>query len=348
MANNILLVCERSAGHIFPALAIGHALCRTNGVIDTSSIFIFSTAPALKRYISDEGFKAIGRGFSFRNLLLESFWRLFEALYLLLRHKPKLVIGFGGRDSFFLVLFASLFGIKTIVYEPNVIMGKANKILSFFVKEFWRGFIPVDNDRKTRVIGIPLRKNIISIDCQQARQTLGLFGDKPVIFCFGGSQGSSFLNQVFIRFVRESNHDFNVIHLTGRDEYFQIQQFYTTIKRNAFIRDFYYNIEVLYSASDIIISRAGAMTLGELSFYKRASILIPHPQAGSHQKANACYFASLQAACMFDQNNFSFENFCDSLHQLLDDRVARQSLGDNMRHVQGGVAFEDFCSSFTY
>jgi len=346
MANNILLVCERSAGHIFPALTIGQALRRAKDTVIPARIFIFATASGLKCYISDEGFEAVGRSFVFRNLLLESFWRLFEAVYLLQRLKPKLVIGFGGRDSFFLVLFASLLGIRTALYEPNVTMGKGNKVLCFFVRELWRGFTPLDSDGKTRVIGIPLRKNIIKIDQRQARQQLGFLEDRPVLFCFGGSQGSAFLNQIFTRFIGQSSRDFSVIHLTGRGEYFKMQQFYTKIKRNAFIRDFYYNIEILYSAADIVVSRAGAVTLGEISFYRRAPVLIPHPKAGSHQKENARYFTRSQAARMFDQDNFSFENFCDSLDKLLVNTAMRQGLCENMKHVQGGVAFEDFCNSF--
>jgi len=344
--NNVILACERSAGHIFPALAIGHALCKAKDAGQPPRIFVFATASGLKRYIYEEGFGVIGRGFAFRNLLLESFWRIFEAPLLLGRYRPKLVIGFGGRDGFFLVLFASLLGIKTAIYEPNVTMGKANKMLRFFTKALWRGFIPAERDGKTRVIGVPLRKNIRNIDPQEARQQLG-FGEKPVILCFGGSQGSSFLNQIFMRFVEESHHDFQVIHLTGSNEYFQIQQFYTTIKRKAFVRDFYYNMETLYSAADIVICRAGAATLAEICFYRCASVLIPHPQASNHQRENARYFAGSKAALMFEQGNFSFEEFRDSLHQLLVNPARRQSLRDNMNHMRGGVAFEDFCNSFS-
>ena len=106
----VLLACERSAGHIFPALMFAKKLSK-----DSSAIYFFITSTYLKKYIEDKGFKVVGKSFAWRNLIIEGLWRPLEALYLIVKLRPSKVIGFGGRDSFFLLLFSSLLFIGSFV-----------------------------------------------------------------------------------------------------------------------------------------------------------------------------------------------------------------------------------------
>lgn len=330
----ILLVCERSAGHIFPALTVGEKIGKK------SNIYFFATSDFLKKYIERQGFNCFGKSLTFRNLIIEGIWRLFEAIYLILRLRPKKVIGFGGRDSFFLVLFSSLLRIKTIIYEPNVKMGKANKFLAPFVDKVLRGF-PGKESSDNKTIGIPLRKNIKKIDKDQARKILG-FNDEPVIFCFGGSQGSSFLNHIFLKFIQNFKNNCQVIHLTGKDEYSKILSQYAAMDNKSFVKDFYYQVEILYSAADMVVSRAGAITLGEISFYELPAILLPHPKAGNHQVENAFYFEKKEAAKVYLQNEFSFEDFSYYCNKFIKDEALRQTIQGNLRKIKLGVSYEDF------
>ncbi|MCK4916764.1 MAG: UDP-N-acetylglucosamine--N-acetylmuramyl-(pentapeptide) pyrophosphoryl-undecaprenol N-acetylglucosamine transferase [Candidatus Omnitrophica bacterium] len=333
----ILLACERSGGHVFPALTIGKKIRNKS-----NNVYFFVTSSALKKYIKNEGFYVLGRSFTFRNLFLELFWRCFEAFYVILKSKPHEVIGFGGRDSFFLVLWSALLGLDTKIYEPNLKFGKANRILSIFVSKMLRGFPYEGNNKKNIVIGIPLRQNIRKIDKSEARKILN-FDNKPVIFCFGGSQGSVFINDVFIEFVKKFRKDYQIIHITGKIGCFEIEQFYNTIDNRKFVRSFYYDIGVLYSAADIVVSRAGAGTLGEISFYKIPSILIPHPGGGGHQKENASYFAEREVANMYMQNTFCYQNFNIYLRKIICDEDLRNSMSRNFNRIKLGVGYEDFC-----
>jgi UDP-N-acetylglucosamine--N-acetylmuramyl-(pentapeptide) pyrophosphoryl-undecaprenol N-acetylglucosamine transferase len=260
-----------------------------------------------------------------------------------LKLKPKKVIGFGGRDSFFLLLFSSFLFLDTSIYEPNLKAGKANKILKFFAREVLRGF-ESKQSRKSKTIGIVLRDNIKRIDKEDARRLLN-FNNNPVIFCFGGSQGSSFINDIFMRFVRSSQEEFGIIHLTGQEEYFKFKQLYNTIDRNRFVKDFYYDMEVLYSAADIVVSRSGASTLGEISFYGLPAVLIPHPQGGAHQKENAFYFKERGAAFVYLQNNFSFEEFSGKLQELIHNEDLRRTMGNAAGAINLGATFESFCAT---
>jgi len=173
------------------------------------------------------------------------------------------------------------------------------------------------------------------------------FDHKPVIFCFGGSQGSTFINSAFIRLFQGFDAEWQIIHLTGKHEYLKISEFYNKIKNNKFVADFYYNTEVLYSAADLVIGRAGAVTLGEISYFKLPSILIPHPRAGGHQKENAFYFKDRGAALVHLQKEFSFDDFRESVKKLICDNGLRQEMTDNLNDIKLGVSFEDFCNSFS-
>ena len=335
----ILFACERSAGHIFPALSLAAKMNRE------ATVYFFATSAFLKDYIEGEGFTCIGKSLPFRNLLIEASWRLFEALYLILKIRPKKVIGFGGRDSFFLVLFSSLLGIETVIYEPNVKIGRANRFLGPFVGKILRGF-KADVSKKSEVIGIPLRKNIKKIDKIEARKALN-FNDDPVVFCLGGSQGSAFVNNIFVEFVREFKDKLQIIHLTGKDKYLEIIALYNTMKVKSFVKDFYYEVEVLYSAADLVVSRAGANTLGEISFYQLPAILLPHPKAGGHQRENALYLEKRGAAIVHLQDKFSPKGFHSSLSKLIQDESLRQRIRNSLSKIRLGVSYEDF-SSNTY
>jgi len=333
----VLLVCERSAGHIFPALSFGAKISKE------ATVYFFATSSSLKKYIEREGFVCLGKSFPFRCLITEGILRFFEALYLILKIRPNKVIGFGGRDSFFLVLLSSLLGIKTAIYEPNIGFGRANRALVPFVSKILRGF-GGDQNKKSEVIGIPLRKNIKKINKAQARKSLN-FNDDPVVFCFGGSQGSVFLNNIFIEFIQNFKGKIQVIHITGKDKYLEILSFYNTMKVKSFIKDFHYNVETLYSAADIVVSRAGASTLGEISFYQLPAILLPLPLAGGHQRENALYLQDKGAAIVQSQNQFSSADFSTALSELIRNDKMQQSIRDNLGKIKLGIDYEDFSSN---
>jgi UDP-N-acetylglucosamine--N-acetylmuramyl-(pentapeptide) pyrophosphoryl-undecaprenol N-acetylglucosamine transferase len=281
----------------------------------------------------------VGHCFIRRNIFIEAIWRFFEALVILFKERPDMVIGFGGRDSFFLVFLGSAFGFDSAIYELNRTFGKANFLLSFFVKKIFRGF-PIEGklDKKTKVIGIPLRQNIKIIDKIKAKEKLG-FDQRIVVFCFGGSQGSFFLNKTIVRLAEELKVDFQLIHLTGSRGYVEISQAYNTIDRKRFVKDFYCQMEDLYSAADIVVCRAGASTLAELAFYQIPAVLFPHGSAGGHQADNALFLKEKGAAFVFDEKDFYFEGFKLTIDKLLSDAALRQAMRDNLTNVKSELIY---------
>lgn len=337
-----LLVCERSGGHIFPALVIGKKIReQLDSAGKSNEVYFFATASFLKQYLEKESFRVFGKSFSRRILIFEIVWRFFEAIYLLYKIRPDQVIGFGGRDGFFLVLFAALLSRKTAIYEPNIKMGKANHVLSFFVNKVLCGFSETLSGSKAVIVGIPLRENIKKIDRDIALRNLGLENKFTIFFC-GGSQGSAFINKIAIHLGQALAGNFQIIHLTGRLEYAKVKENYHTIINKAFVKDFYYAMEELYSAADLIVCRAGASTLAEIAFYKLPSILIPHPKAGGHQTNNANYFKQRGAAYIFNDNDFSFDEFHATIKQVMERRELLSTMRDSLEKINIGINYTEF------
>lgn len=333
----VLFVCERSGGHTFPAQAIAEKMREKYPGID---IYFFASASFLQDYLRHEGFVVLGRVFKSRFLLAEAAWRLVESIYILTTLNPDKVYGFGGRDSFFLLLFAAFIGKDTAVYEPNVGFGRANKVLSFFVRRVLRGFESAAGAKEIS-IGIPLRRNLQIMPRPRALEVFG-FDDKPVILCLGGSQGSNFLNRVMLEFVCASDKDFQLIHLTGKRDYLEIKGLYNKITKKAFLKDFYPGMAAAYSAADIVISRAGAVTLGEIAYFAIPAVLIPHPCAGGHQCQNAYYFKRRRAAYLLEQDKFEFSRFKAVLDGLLSNPGLREELRGRLKTIRLGVNFDKF------
>ncbi len=339
-----LLVSERSGGHVYPALVIADKIKEKKS--KTSNIFFFTSSSIFKNYIKNKGYSRLGIIFKSRNIVIELLVRFIESLYILFKVRPDYVIGFGGRDSIFLILFSRFFTNNIYIYEPNAKMGKANRFLACFVKIILRGIPPLDKSRKQKLIGVPLNKNIVRLDKKKIKKTLG-FNEKPIVFCFGGSQGSNFINNIFFNFIQNHNQvSYQIIHITGKKDYQRMLQFYKKIKNNKIINDFCQDMAIFYNIADLIISRAGAITLGEISFYNIPSIIIPHPGAGGHQNANACYLVKKKAAFVLDQNNFDFSKFENYLQTMISDVNLRSSMKHNWQKINFEVNYEEFSFDF--
>lgn len=339
-----LLVSERSGGHVYPALVVAEKIKEKNP--EGNKVFFFTTSAFFQKLIKNKGYFVLGIVFKFRNILIELFARFLESIYILIKVRPDYVIGFGGRDSIFLVLFSHFLTTNVYIYEPNVKMGKANKFLAYFVKKVLRGAFPLDQNKDYKVIGIPLKKDMVKADKKIIKKSLG-FNEKPVILCFGGSQGSNFINNIFSDFVQGGdNESYQIIHITGKNDYSRMAEFYKKINNNKIVKDFQVSMAAFYNIADVVISRAGALTLGEISFYGIPAILIPHPGGFSHQKMNAYYLEKREAAFVFEQYNFNQQQFRDCLRGLISSKITREKIRNNINKVKLGVGYQNFHLDF--
>ncbi|MCM8773972.1 MAG: UDP-N-acetylglucosamine--N-acetylmuramyl-(pentapeptide) pyrophosphoryl-undecaprenol N-acetylglucosamine transferase [Candidatus Omnitrophica bacterium] len=331
----VLLACDRSGGHFFPAFSLANYL-------DKDEVYFFIPSHYFSNFLKIRGWKVLGKPLNFRNLLLEGTFRVCEALYVIFKVRPKKVIGFGGRDTFSLIVIASLFFIYTAIYEPNVVKGKANKYLSLIVRKVYCGFNQTFKSSKAIKVGVPLREDLKIWDKKEAKDKLGLFNDLAVILCFGGSQGAIFINQLVKWLINNVKRDFQIIHIVGSKQFNEFINFYDKIKIKAKIFEFCLNMDLVYSATDIVISRAGILSLVEISWFGIPAILIPHPGASRHQSANAYYLQERKACFVFEQDNFNYQNFKNTLEKLLDDVSLRRNISHNIKSLSLAVSSDQF------
>lgn len=334
----ILLACDRTGGHFFPALCFA----RSCG----AEISFFVTSSYFRKILAKEGWRTVGGIIEIKNFFLRQIFRLGQALYVIAIFRPRIVIGFGGRETFFLICVAWLCGVEIRLYEPNRLSGKANRILSRFARKVYFGFpIPAPRPRR-QWSGIPIRSDLRVLDKKTTKIKLGFDVNTPVILYAGGSQGSEFINETARRFICAAKADCGVIHVTGSKQFSYFSSFYDTIKKNIRVFDFCYSMELLYSCADVVVARAGALTVAETCFYRIPALFIPYPGAGNHQYANARFLYDNGACMIMEQKSFSFNRFLKAIVGLLGDERLRSVYRENMAKLKVAVSSEEFCDAF--
>ncbi len=320
----ILICAAGSGGHIYPALSLAAEL---KSVAPASEIiFLCSRKNVDKKIFKDSSFKVIPTDFrpisskNSRNpliLILKNFYFLlklmiesFRVFMLLVKIKADVIIGFGGISSIGVILGAGLLRIPTLIHEQNLIPGLANRLLARISTKVAIGFAQTSRHFKSGNIvftGNPIRNDLETIEKKRARVSLGLANDKFTILVFGGSQGSYFINACFMEALNglpeKEKNNLQVIHITGKRENSKICAGYKELNVRAAVFSYLAQMSAAYSACDLVVSRAGASTLGEISYFSRAAILIPYPYARGHQVLNAKFMQEQEAAFVVVQNN---------------------------------------------
>ena len=307
----VLVVAGGTGGHIFPALAVAEELAlRRNTYLLPSVLFQFlGTARGLEaRLIEAAGFPystlpAAGlkgiRGWSrVRNAAILP--RTFvEALGVLRTFRPDVVFGMGGYVAGPVLLEAALLRVPTVLMEPNAAPGFTNRALVPFVtlaavglEETARHF-----GSKARVTGLPVRGAFFKIPPREHRSPL-------TILVFGGSQGSAALNCCLAGAAPlVAARSFRIIHQTGVHDADWVSAAYQQAKVSAEVRDFIDDMPAAFDCADLVISRAGASTIGELTAAGKAAVLVPFPGAtDQHQLRNARALERAGAARVLEQS----------------------------------------------
>jgi UDP-N-acetylglucosamine--N-acetylmuramyl-(pentapeptide) pyrophosphoryl-undecaprenol N-acetylglucosamine transferase len=219
-----------------------------------------------------------------------------KAILRLSSWKPDLVVGTGGFVCVPAVVAAKVLGVPVVLLEQNAVPGRATHLLSRFAQavclsfEETASFFP---GRRTIWTGNPLRGNIVLSDKAEARKKLGLDPSRPTLLIAGASQGAASINDAVVNALPAwKDQAWNIIHLTGRNHLARVLarvegwvESKPTLAYQAY--GFRKDVETLYSAADLVVSRAGATTIAEMTCLGLPAILVPYPYAGGHQKENA-------------------------------------------------------------
>jgi len=284
----ILMTAGSTGGHIFPVLAVAEELKKQGHKVH----IVNSGSEMEKTVLSDFSGSVLSVGRLRKNtsfferavtfILLPYYF--FRALVLLLKVHPDKVIGNGGAVSGPVLLMACLLRCKTVIWELNAVPGFSNKILSLFVKDIFIGFSSLKKyfpEEKCQLVCFPVRKEIRDKGSRE-READGY----SHLLVLGGSQGSHTINQVVMdMYSKEKMETWKIRHQTGMKDFNSIHSMY---RGRVECFAFYEDMGECYRWADVIVARAGASTLAELSACGKASVIIPLASSSdNHQLRNA-------------------------------------------------------------
>jgi UDP-N-acetylglucosamine--N-acetylmuramyl-(pentapeptide) pyrophosphoryl-undecaprenol N-acetylglucosamine transferase len=248
---------------------------------------------------------------------------------ILRRWRPDVVVGVGGYASGPVVLAAWMMGIPTCVQEQNAIAGFTNRILGIFVKAAFTAFPEAGRyfaRRKVYQLGNPIRRMLME---NYMRPTAKADG-KLHLLVLGGSQGAHALNMRVIEalpHLADLRDRLHLVHQTGARDREYVEKGYRSVGFEPDVRDFIVDMSAAYAEGDLVVCRAGATTLAELTVCKKPSILIPFPAAAdNHQVLNAQSLVDAGAALMIEERDLTGELLAREIRALLEDGPRRERM----------------------
>ena len=330
---NIIIAGGGTGGHVFPALAVARGLRKT---IPGARVTFVGTVRGIEskiipregydlRFIRSEGLVGKSLMKTIRSLLKITL-SMTDSFVILKDIRPELVVGVGGYSSGPVLLCAKLMGIPTIIHEQNSVPGLANKILGKFVDtvavtyhESMKSF-PED---RVYLTGNPVREEVLDGDREKGYKTFSLDRDLFTIFVFGGSLGASHINEAVgeaLTYLEPFKDKIQFLHQTGEKDFDSMKELYSSKEFKGTVIAFAHQMADAYSVADLVISRAGATTLAELTACGKAAILVPFPySAGNHQEINARKLWDMEAAQLLLDRDLDGKKLFDMIKFLIDD-----------------------------
>ena len=351
---NVIIAAGGTGGHINPALAAAQELMRRDPA--TRITFVGSADKMEARIVP-------AAGFDFRAIRAEGFIRKFTPKAVLLNIqavfiaivtglkvrklfrelKPDVVVGFGGYVSGPVVRRAARMGIPTAIHEQNSYPGVANKLLAPVVDRTMLTTPAPEKYMKFKnppiLTGLPVRAGILTADRDAARERLGV-GGRVLILSFGGSLGAKTINNSMLELMRRHAEDDRVMFIHSYGTYSGYSDFPEKLRAAGIDTDsgrvraasYLENMDELLAAADLVVSRAGASTLAELSVAGKASVLIPSPNVTeNHQYHNAMTLGSVGAAVVIEEKDLTPDGFCAAVEELISDPAKLAQMGAEAR-----------------
>lgn len=327
-----------TGGHLFPAVAVAQKIREIN--TNSEILFIGTKSKIEGRVVPQLGFnfksiwiKGFARKFSLENILfpVKLIVSMLQSLAINFRFKPDVAIGSGGYVSGPAVLSASILGAKVILLEQNSYPGVTTRLLEKYADEVHVSFDSskkyLKDVKKIFLSGNPVRDSQIKYSREEALKSFDLNPDLKTIGILGGSLGAKRLNEIVAEFIKaNSSMPIQILWQTGKN-YFESYLKHQTNKIIVF--EFIDDMNAFYSSCDLLIARAGATTIAEVTAYGIPSIFIPSPNvAANHQYHNAKSLADCDAAILFEEKNID-EKFSTTIWNLLNDEKRLNQLRQN-------------------
>ena len=345
----IIFTCGGTAGHINPAVALARMF--QERVEGCQILFVGAKGGMEERLVPKEGF-------ALETVTISSFWRSLspsgvkhnvktlrnlslskqEAARILDGFRPDLVVGTGGYASYPVVNEAAHRGIPTAVHESNAVPGLTTKALSKVVDRVMVGFeesrAHYDDPSKVVVTGTPVRGDFFKYTRQEAREKLGFDDQRPLLLSYWGSLGAEVMNQKMVDFIAKECYEgapVRHIHGAGRDyPWMQEELLRRGLKlgdNGVEVREYIYDMPLVMAAADLVLCRAGASTISELTAIAKPAVLVPSPNVtANHQEKNARVLSDQGAAVLLREQDCVENTLYDTAMLLLRERDRRDAM----------------------
>ena len=342
----VIMTGGGTGGHIYPAIAIADKIRRKHP--EAEVLFIGTERGMEKDLVPKSGYDI--RFITVSGFNRKKLWKNFktaidlakgnlQANKIINEFKPDLVIGTGGYVCGPVVRAAHKKGIKTFIHEQNAFPGVTNKLLEKYVDKVFVSFEEskeyFKDPNKLIVTGNPIRKSFLTCQMGNSREKLGIKPSEFVLLCFGGSLGAGKINSTMIH-VLEAFHgipDTRLFFITGRNYYQKVlesvEERGIALSENIKVLEYVDNMHEYLSAADLVISRAGALTVSEITACGKASILIPSPNVtGNHQYFNARVVADKGGAVILEEKDLTDEKLLGTIMRLKNNKEALNSMSE--------------------
>ena len=335
----ILFCGGGTAGHVYPNIAIAETFLRNNPntrlayvttengieneLVDFKKYKI--NVIGLKRSLSPKNIKCVG-------LMIKG---INDSKKIVREFRPDVIVGTGGYATFPVIYAGHRMGIKTVIHESNLIPGRTIKLLEKFTDRIFVNFEESEkyfkNKKKVIRSGNPLRQDYNLVNKKEARENLNI-KEKNVILCFGGSLGATKINDSAIELIDnliKYRKDVVLLWATGKREFDKVQR---NTKEKGFDRltnvriyDYISNMPEILAAADIVICRAGAMTVSEVALCGKCTIFVPSPNVtNNHQYKNAKALSDKECAILVREEELY--KLTDYVRDLLENNEKRENM----------------------
>jgi len=343
----VIIAGGGTGGHLFPGLAVAEEF--RNRDAQTEVIFVGTEFGIEARVVPREGYPI--RFLRAEGLVGKSVFRKIRAMvkvlfsivdsYRIIRTvSPDIVIGVGGYASGAIMLVAFLMSMPAMILEQNSMPGLTNKILGRFINTVcitYQESMSFFQNSKTFLTGNPVRMQVLKGSVESAYKLFSLEKGLFTVFAFGGSSGARSINRTMVdalNYMPDLRDKIQFLHQTGLNDYETTRDAYRKAGFKGTITPFIYQMGEAYAVADIVISRAGATTLAELTALGKPAILIPYPYAaGNHQELNARKLLEMGAAKMMLDRELKGEALAENIRELYMNETMRADMQKNSRAV---------------
>ncbi len=338
-----------TGGHVIPALAIAQQLQKD---YEAEVLFVGTARGIENRLVPAAGFplRLVQVG-ALKNVSLVTRLKTFldlpravwESRRILSEFQPDVVIGVGGYASGPAMLAAVLRRVPTLVFEPNFVPGFANRLLAPLVSGAAVHFAETGRYfRRCEVTGVPVREAFFQA------ASLNPVNAKPTLLVFGGSQGAHAINQVVIDSVAELRRrvpGIHIVHQTGERDYNDAQAAYANLADCVEVYRFIDDMPGLFARASLLVCRAGASTVAEVTGAGKPAVFVPFPRAADdHQKRNAEALERAGAAVMLEESRLTRESLVQAVSGLFSEPSRLKTMGDAARGLSHPSAARDIAA----